>query len=123
MPTFGTTVRNNACNAYVDSIDAGSAGGKLKIKDGSTLLVTITYETTAFGAAGTPGAGQATAASFPKTGTAVASGDADGYEITDSDDNVLWSSATLGGLSLDNTNIASGQDVTVNSHVFTVPAS
>jgi hypothetical protein len=123
MPTFGTTARNNACNAYVDSIDQGSAGGKLKIKDGSTVLAVITYESTAFGNAGTPGVGQATAANFPKTVAAIASGEADGYEVTDSDDNVLWSSATLGGLSLDNPNIASGQDVTVNSHVFTVPAS
>lgn len=123
MPTFGTTARNNACNGYVDTIDGGSGAGKLKIKDGSTVLVTFTLEDPAFGNAGTPGAGQATAAGFPKTQAASASGEADGYEVTDSDDNVLWSSATLGGLSLDNTNIASGQDVTINSWVFTVPAS
>lgn|SRR5512138_1827740 len=120
MPTFSTTARNAACNGYVDTIDGADTAGKLKIKDGSTVLVTFTLEDPAFGDASS---GTATAASFPKTAAATASGEADSYEVTDGDDNVLWSSATLGGLSLDNTNIASGQDVTINSWAFTVPES
>lgn len=122
MSTLSTAARNAACDATVDLVDAGDAAGKLVIRASTTVLATITLDDPAFGAASS---GTATAAGFPKTVAAGASGTADNYQITDSDDNVIISETLTegsGNNQLDNLDINSGQDVTINSLTHTQPA-
>lgn len=123
--TLSTAARNAACNAVVDLCDQGAGAGKLKIKQTSTLLCTITLSDPAFGNSAT---GVATASGLPLSGTGVASGSANAFDVTDSDDNVLWSgtvTATGGGgdMTLDNVSIAVDQVVNVTAFTHTQPAS
>lgn len=124
MSTLSTAARNAACDAVVDLVDAGAGAGKLKIRASSTLLAEITLADPAFGAASN---GVATGASFPRSdSSANASGTADNYQITDSDDTVIISGTVgegTGDIQLDNTDIAAGQTVTINSLTHTQPAS
>jgi hypothetical protein len=124
--TLSTAARNAACDAIVDLVDDGEAEGTgaLVIKDGSTVLVTIALGATAFGSASS---GVATASGLPLSGTAVADGDADSYDVVDSDGTVIWSGVASmsgggGDLILNNTNIATDQTVTISSWTFTQPA-
>jgi hypothetical protein len=125
MSTLSTAARNAACNAAVDLVDAGAGAGNLIIRtSGGTTLVSFTLDDPAFGNAAT---GVATAAGFPKTATASASGTADNYQIRDSDNNVIIS-GTVGtsgtDIVLDNTSINNGQDVELAaSPTHTQPAS
>jgi len=123
--TLETVSRNAACNAVVDQLELGSGAGKLKIRDGSTLLVTITLQDPAFGSSST---GTATAAGLPLSGVAVAAGDADNYQVTDSADVLYWSGVVTetgngGDLELDNTNIVIGQTVNLAAWSHTLPAT
>ena len=124
MSTLSTAARNAACDAVVDLVDAGSGAGKVRIRASSTLLAEITLADPAFGAAST---GVATGASFPRSdSSADASGTADNYQILDSDNNVIISGTVgegSGDISLDNTDIAAGQTVTLSSLTHTQPAS
>jgi hypothetical protein len=124
MSTLSTAARNAACDAVVDLVDAGSGAGKVRIRASSTLLAEITLADPAFGAAST---GVATGASFPRSDTSAdASGTADNYQILDSDNNVIISGTVgegSGDISLDNTDIAAGQTVTLTSLTHTQPAS
>lgn len=124
MPTLATAARNAAIAAVANLIDAGAAAGKLKIKDASTVLATITLADPAFGS---PATGVVTGASFPRSDTSAdASGDADNFELTDSDDTVVVS-GTVGtsgaDINLDNTSINATQNVTINSLTMTQPSS
>lgn len=123
--TLGTAARNAACNGVVDLVDAGSGAGKLKIKDVSNnVLCIIALSDPAFGNAAT---GTATANGLPLSGVGSAAAgagtDAAAYDVTDSDDNVIWSGTVPGNLALDNANIAEGQGVTVTSWSHSQPAS
>ncbi len=120
--TLSTAARNAACAAVTALIDAGAAGGKLKIyTSGAALLVTITLATTSFGA---PSTGVATLASTPLSGTASGTGTADNATITDDADVVIMSGTLAAfGITLDNTSINSGQTVTITSGTHTQPAS
>jgi hypothetical protein len=124
VSTLSTPGRNAAVDAVVDLIDAGSGAGKLKIKVGGTVLATITLADPAFGAGSV---GVATGSSFPRSDSAAdAAGVASSYEITDSDDNVIISGTVgegSGDISLDNTDIAVGQTVTITTLTHTQPAS
>ena len=87
------------------------------------MLATITLADPAFGAASS---GVAALASLPKSGTAVASGTADNFQLTDSDDNVIFSgsvTATGGGgdIEIDDTGITSGDTVTCSAGGYTAP--
>lgn len=123
--TLETVARNAACNAVVDLVDQGSGAGKLKIREGSTVLCVVTLSDPAFGNAAT---GVATASGLPLSGVGIAPGDADNFQITDSADTLLWSgdvTATGGGgaLTLDNVNIAVSQVVNISSLTHNAPAS
>jgi|SRR6185503_14612045 len=135
--TLSSAAKNASCNATVDLCEQGSGAGKLKIKATSTVLATITLHDAAFensGTNGTPGQARAVggdgtnpvSGGNPLSGTASATGTANVYDVTDSDDNVLWSgtvTATGGGgdLTLDNTSIANGQSIQITSWVHSQP--
>lgn len=125
---LAASTRNSQGDNLAALVDAGAVGGKLKLRTGSTpgagtLLVTFTLSTTAFGASSS---GVITAASMPKTATAVATGTAGNYELTDSDDNVVANGASVaagsGEVNLISTSITNGQTCTLSSLTITVPA-
>lgn len=125
--TLSTAARNAATDGVVDLVDAGvtDAGGDLVIRDsGNVELVVFVLDATAFGSAAT---GTASAAGLPKTVAAVATGTADNAILRDKDNTNIITGLTVGtsgtDVTIDNTSINSGQDVTLNSLDYTTPAS
>lgn len=124
--TLENAVKSLACNAIVDSLDAGAAAGYVEIRTsgGTTLLVTIVLADPAFGAAAN---GVATLdVGTPPDGTAVADGSAAVCRFYDSDDTLRFS-GTVGltgsgaGVELETTNIETNDVVTITGGTFTVP--
>lgn len=129
---LSTAGKNAAMDAVTALIDAGSAGGKIKIYDGTkpagpntaistqTLLATLTLSTTGFGAA----SGGVATANTITAGTAVATGTASWARITDSDDNAVID-VTVGtsGCDINLTSVAlsSGISVGITSATLTHP--
>ena len=123
--TLGTAARNAACDGVVDLVDAGSGPGKLKIQNASSVVICeIILDAPAFGPSVL---GVATAQGLPKNGygTPAAGGGsaAAKYDVTDSNDNVIWSGTIPGNMTLDNVNIAQSQVVRLTSWVHSQPAS
>jgi len=128
--------QNAAVDAVVDRTDVGAGTASLRIYTGAqpadaddpatgTLLVSINLPNPAFGAAAN---GQAALAGVPLSANAVAAGTAGWFRIVARDGStVLDGNVTQtgggGDLELDNTNIASGQQVTINSLTVSIPAS
>lgn len=102
-------------------------GGTLRLRDGTTTVCDISLAATAFDASG----GVATARGAdgtnpigtgnPLSAAASAAGDVDGYQVLSSGAAVLWS-GDADELTLVNTNVASGQTVSITSWTFAVPA-
>jgi len=124
--TLATAARNAAADGIVDLVDGGAGAGVLVLMDGATDVASFTLQDPAFGAAA---AGVATLLGTTLTVAASDNGpDCDGFEVRDSDATVIYSgtvTATGGGgdITMDNTNVTSGQDVNLTSHTFTQPAS
>lgn len=132
--TLSDNARNAACNAVVNLVN----GGTLRLRDGSTILCDIPLDSTnAFEDAGTSAAGVARAigqdgenpidTDNPLEGVGEAAGEADGYQVLNSSDAVVWSGTVSGpggggDLVLDNPNIAVDQNVRITSFSHTAPA-
>lgn len=119
----GATTRTAIANLVVDRVDQGAAEGELLIRDGATVLATITLDDPAFDAAVGP---SAALLGVPLNATATDDGEADNFVITDSDGNTIFSgsvTATGGGgdLTLDTTTIVTSDTVTVTSGSYTAP--
>lgn len=128
------------CNAAVDLVDGGSGAGKLLLRTGApptncedadsgTLIATFTLPDPAFGNAAdiAPGA-RATAGSIDPVNAAAASNAAEAkyFRVKDSDDVVIFQgtcTASGGGgqMTIDNMDIASGQEITITSLTYTQP--
>lgn len=138
--TISTAALNAKCDAVVDQVDLGSseANGKLLIftgtqpatpddppGSGDTLLAEIDLQDPAFDDAD---GGAAAALGGPFATTGLANGQAGWGRIVDKDGNGVIDGACSGQggngqIQLDNTNIAIGQTVTVNSITYTEPQS
>lgn len=120
-----TAARNAAADAVVDLLDTGSgdpAGDLRLLTSGDVVLVTMPLANPAFGASSS---GVATASAIADA-TAAASGTAAKFQLRDRDNNNVITgtvTATGGGgdFEVDNTNIASGQTVSVTSLTYTAP--
>ena len=122
--TLVNAARSAACNAVAALLNAGAGAGKLKLKSAAdAVLCIITLADPAFGAAAN---GVATAAGLPKSGTGLAAAGAGTaatkYDVTDSDDTVIWSGTIPADMTLDNASIAENQTVTISSWTHTQPA-
>lgn len=126
--TLATTTRNAACNATVDLVDAGSGPGKVRIKSGGgTVIGEVPFNDPAFGNASSGAAVLAGTTPLVGAGVSAAGGGtaAATFDVTDSDNNVIWSGAVGNGsgeLDLDNVNIADGQVIQISSWTHTQPA-
>lgn len=130
-----TATRNAACDAIVDSADAGSGAGTIQIRSGTqpasandvasgTLLATVTLADPAFGAASS---GSASLAGTPRAATGVAAGTAGWFRLLDSTGaTVLDGSVTAtgggGDLTLNTTTISTGLAIEITSGSVTMPA-
>lgn len=129
-----TAVRNAACDAIVDRVDAGAGAGMIRVYTASrpasandaatgTLLATVTLADPAFGAAATGVA----ALTDPAAVTGVAAGTAAWFRMLDSDAvTVLDGSVTAtgggGDLTLATTTISVGLSVDITGGTITMPA-
>jgi hypothetical protein len=127
-----------ACNAIVDLLDAGSPPGFIKIYDNTdavpadadaglgsnVLLVTLTLNSTAFGAAA-DGTGKATATANAVTnGTAVADGTAAFFRATNAAGTAVIQGTcgtSSADLVLNSVAITTGATVSVTAWTFSVP--
>jgi hypothetical protein len=131
---ISVAARNAACNAIVDLLDAGAAGGTIKIYDGTqpatpdtavstqTLLATVTMSTTAFGSASSA---SATLAGTTLSATASASGTAAWFRMSDSDGTAVMDGSvgtSSADLTVNTTTIVSGNTVQITSGSVTMPA-
>lgn len=121
--THGSATRDALANLVDDMCNAGAGAAKLKIRASTTVLATITLADPAHGAASS---GTIALAGLPKSDTSADNtGTADNFQVTDSDDNVIYAGSVgegAGDLSLDNTDINAGQTVTITAGGYTAPA-
>lgn len=119
-----TTYRNALADLIADAVDAGTtdASGDIAIYTASfaTLLCTINFAAPpAFGSAA---AGVASAASLPRTGTAVADGTAAVFRMRNRDNTeILNGSVGTSGqdMNLSSTGIATNDEISLNTINYT----
>jgi len=135
---LATTVRDGACNAIVDQIDADAGAGTLVIRTGGqpanpqtaatgTTLATLTFSATAFGASSS---GVATASAITSDTSVDATGTAGWARIYEGDgadpgDAVMDMDIGQGSgtLDFDNTSFVIGGTAAISSMTVTVPES
>lgn len=130
---LSTAARNAGCDGIVDLIDSGGAG-TLTVRtstqptnvgdaENGTLLGTLTFSATSFGASST---GTATAASITSDTSADASGTAGHFRIFNGSA-AIHSDGTCGqgsgDLDFDNSTIVAGGTIAISSLTVTVPIS
>jgi hypothetical protein len=131
---ISTAAQNASANAIAALVDADAGAGTLKIYSGSTpangntdpagtLLATVAFAVTAFGAASSG----VISATDPAAVTGVAAGTAGCYIVEDaSGDNVFVGDVTAtgggGSLELATTTISVGLSVDITSFTYTQPA-
>ncbi len=125
--TLSTSAKNASANAVVDLVDVGSANAqgimRIKTAQGGTTLVNINLGNPAFGDASS---GTATLLGVPRTGVAVASGNAAWFDVLDCDENIIYSgtvTATGGGgdAIIDTVAIQTNDTIQLNSHTVAAP--
>ncbi len=125
--TLPTATRNAACNAIVDLLDVGSgqATGDLRFYTAAfaTLLATLLFSNPAFGAAST---GVATASAITADSSADATGTAAVLRARDRDAGTVFE-GTVGtsgaDINFNTVSWTSGDNISVSSLTFTVPAT
>ena len=120
--THATATRNALADQITAKVDTGTGTATLKIKDGGgTVLVTLNLPNPSFGAASN---GVITLNGVPITANATAGGTAATFELYARDGSLVLSGSvgTSGAdMTVDNTNIANGQEFKLNSMTWTAP--
>lgn len=120
-----TLVRNTIADTVVDLIDAGGSAGTLNFytSNGGTLLATLTFSATAFGAASS---GVATAAAITEDAN-TAAGTVAWFEVQDSSGNTIFEGDVTdddtgtGSILLSSTTLGTGDTLSVTSLTYTAP--
>jgi hypothetical protein len=117
--TYSTPTKNARMDAVAAKIDAGAGPGKLEIGTAGMAAVLLTVPLNDPCAAAAASA-VLTLSGFPKTVAASGAGTAAAARIRDSDNNDVITGLTVGtagtDIIVDNTNIAVGQNVTVQTN-------
>lgn len=119
---YSTTVKNSRLTVVRDAIDGGPAAGKLKIYTAG--YGAMIAEFTLSDPCGTVAAGVLTFSGMPKTTTGTGGGGTAAIaRLTDSTDAMVAEGLTVGlaatDIIIDNTSIAAGQTVNLNSGSIT----
>lgn len=119
---YSTTVKNARLTVTRDAIDGGVAAGKLKIY--TAAYATLIAEFTLSDPCGTVAAGVLTFSGMPKSTTGInGGGTAAIARLTDSTDAMVAEGLTVGlaasDIIIDNTSIAAGQTININSAAIT----
>jgi hypothetical protein len=128
---------DNAVNAAVNAVTALLNSGFLKIYSGSqpavdgavtgTLLATLTFGATAFGASSASGSGATATANAITSGTAGATGTAGYFALVKSDNTTVVGTGSCGtsgaDLNFNTTSIVSGATVSCSAFTVTMPQS
>lgn len=119
---YAAALRTSRMGAVVTAVDAGSGAGKMKIRDGSNVVLATLTLADPCGSV----SGDVLTFDFDpdiSDTSADASGTAANAIITDSDDNVIISGLTVGtsgtNVILDSTSITVGQTVTITAGTLT----
>lgn len=119
---YAAALRTSRMGAVVTAVDAGSGAGKMKIRDGSNVVLATLTLADPCGSV----SGDVLTFDFDpdiSDTSADASGTAANAIITDSDDNVIISGLTVGtsgtNVILDSTSITAGQTVTITAGTLT----
>lgn len=119
--TYPNGVKGARMTAVRDQIDAGAGAGKLEIGTAGMAAVLATF--TLNDPCGTVSGTVLTLSGMPKSTTASAAGTAAAARIRDSDNNDVVTGLTVGtsgtDITIDNTSIANGQTVNLNSGALT----
>jgi hypothetical protein len=123
--THSTANRNAKANHEDDQVNAGSAGAsQLAVRQGTTDLVVFSLLNPAFGTAPNPTTGRITLNGTPiGPVSAVASGDADNYQVRDRDGNMTHQGAVTpegggGQITAVNVSININQQVNLISYYY-----
>jgi len=127
--TIATALRDTLCNAFVDAIDDGTAGGVWEIEDSgnTTTLAVCEFAATAFGSSSS---GVATAAAIGDDSSADNTGVAAEFTVSTSNSqptpltNLYQGSVSTSGadLNLNTTSITALDVVSITSATITMPA-
>lgn len=119
---YAAALRTSRMSAVVTAVDAGAAAGKMKIRDGSNVVLATLTLADPCGSV----SGDVLTFDFDpdiSDTSADASGTAANAIITDSDDNIIISGLTVGtsgtNVILDSTSITAGQTVTITAGTLT----
>lgn len=114
---YAADVKDSRMTAVRDQIDAGAGAGILEI--GTTGMAAVLATVTLNDPSGTIASGVLSFSGFPKTVAATGTGVAAAARIRDSNNADVVINLTVGtsgtDIVLDNTSIASGQNVTINA--------
>lgn len=124
--THSTSTRNNLADQVDSDVNSGTVdaqGDFVLIGTGTTTLASISLQSPAFDAAS---GGSITLQGVPLTDTSAdASGSASSFEVRDKDNSVVFSgsvdSTGSPDLTIDNTNINTGQSVKIDSLIYSAP--
>lgn len=126
MPTLQhpVAIRNLIVDTVVDQIDVGGAGSlKFYTSNGGTLLATLTFSATAFGAASSGSAAAAAIADDTNTGA----GTVTWFEVENGSGTVIFEGdvssddVNTGAILLSSTALGTGDTLSVSSLTYTAP--
>lgn len=122
--THNSDIRNAFANVVGDAHDEGTGTAKIRLRDGSTTIVDFELEDPAFDTAPATATGVITLEGTPIEAQATDDGVLDNFITLDQDGTqILAGTVTAigmgGDIEVTNTNVASGQDCSLDSLTYT----